>query len=122
VRSRHIENDDEMKRQLTLATRGWRHVLGLALSSGLLAIAYDATAQSVAGASAPDSERARAVIEAVEKLVADVGVPGFASLEIPRGELDWIAERAVANNSNGSNPRPMDAAAYRGILDSLVAA
>jgi alcohol dehydrogenase len=71
-------------------------------------------------ATAPDSERARAVIEAIEKLVSDVGVPSFASLEIPRGELGWIAERAVANNSNDSNPRPMDAAAYRGILESLV--
>jgi len=68
---------------------------------------------------APAAERASAFIGAVSKLTADVSIPSFDSLGIPKKEFDWIAERAVENNSNGSNPRPMDASAYRRILDSL---
>jgi alcohol dehydrogenase len=70
----------------------------------------------------PPAERALAVIEAIEKLTTDVSIPSFRSLGIPPSELGWIAERAVENNSNGSNPRPMDAGAYRQILDSLAGA
>jgi alcohol dehydrogenase len=80
-----------------------------------------ATAAGVApSASAPVAERALAFVEAVEKLTSDVSIPSFESLGIPRKDFDWIAERAVENNSNASNPRPMDAPAYRRILESLV--
>jgi len=67
------------------------------------------------------AERAAGFIGAVEKLAADVSIPSFGSLGIAPEHFDWIAERAVENNSNGSNPRPMDARDYRRILDGLLA-
>jgi alcohol dehydrogenase len=62
---------------------------------------------------------AEGVLAALERLVADLGVPSFGSLGIPREDDPEIARRAVANGSNPSNPRPMGEAEYRQILARL---
>jgi alcohol dehydrogenase class IV len=69
-----------------------------------------------------DAIPSSAFVEAVEKLNADVCIPGSRSLGISPVHFDWIAERAVLNNSNDSNPRPMGAGVYRQVLDGLAAA
>jgi alcohol dehydrogenase len=68
---------------------------------------------------ATTSARAEAVLAAIERLVADVRVPGFASLGIGPEHYDWIGEQAACNGSNPANPREMNAADYVRILMSL---
>ncbi|MEZ4699877.1 MAG: iron-containing alcohol dehydrogenase [Rhodothermales bacterium] len=58
-------------------------------------------------------------IERLETLVSDLGIPPFSSLHIPSGAYAQVAEAAEANNSNASNPQPMDANAYLHILRHL---
>jgi hypothetical protein len=38
---------------------------------------------------------------------------------VPRQDYLWIAERAVLNGSNGSNPREMGVGEYLEVLESL---
>lgn len=71
-------------------------------------------------ADAPPRERALALLEALERLVAGAGIPGFASLGIGPEHFAWIAARAVENNSNAANPQEMTAAKYNEILSGLV--
>jgi alcohol dehydrogenase len=76
------------------------------------------------GASRPgasETELAWAAIEAIRALNADVGVPALADL-IRAEDLDVLGEKAEANTSNPSNPRPADAAAYKGMLARELAA
>ncbi len=49
-------------------------------------------------------------------LLRAVAIPGFASLGVPASADAELATMAVANGSNGSNPRPMREADYRVIL------
>ncbi|RMH20656.1 MAG: iron-containing alcohol dehydrogenase [Acidobacteria bacterium] len=63
--------------------------------------------------------RAEAFLERLEALLAELAVPPFSHLGIPRRDHRRIAELAAANGSNPSNPRPMRAADYRRLLDSL---
>lgn len=69
----------------------------------------------------PAGEGAGRFLRRVESLVADLGVPPLSSLGVRTEDLDEIAGRSAANGSNGSNPRPMGPAEYRGILDELLA-
>lgn len=66
-----------------------------------------------------DPAAAAELLAAVEQLVMTVGVPPFAELGIPAADFPWIAEQAVANGSNPSNPRPMGTAEYLAILRAL---
>jgi len=61
-------------------------------------------------------------VAAVEKMARDVGLPDFASFGADPADFDTIAEDSVKNGSNGSNPRPMAAADYRTVLNTLHAA
>jgi alcohol dehydrogenase len=58
-------------------------------------------------------------IERVEALARSVNIPPFRTLHIPAGAYPRLAESAVANNSNGSNPRPMTAEDYLAVLRKL---
>ena len=58
-------------------------------------------------------------VTAVAKLARDVGLPSFASFGVDPADFDMIAENSVKNGSNASNPRPMQAADYLAVLNSL---
>ncbi|HEY7214926.1 MAG TPA: iron-containing alcohol dehydrogenase [Thermoanaerobaculia bacterium] len=62
---------------------------------------------------------AEGVLQAIEDLLRDLGIPAFHYLNVPRQDYPWIAERAVLNGSNGSNPREMGVGEYLEVLESL---
>ena len=55
----------------------------------------------------------------VEGLVAAVGIPGFASLGVEAEDHTRLAEEAVRNGSNASNPRTMEVEDYLSILQGM---
>ncbi|MBW8873546.1 MAG: iron-containing alcohol dehydrogenase [Acidobacteria bacterium] len=59
------------------------------------------------------------VLQAIEELVRDLGVPAFRELGISPEDYPWIAERAVQNGSNPSNVREMGVGEYLEVLGSL---
>ena len=69
----------------------------------------------------PPGSRAGAegVLQAIDELVRDLGIPPFRELGIPPEDYPWIAERAVGNGSNPSNAREMGVAEYLAVLESL---
>lgn len=58
-------------------------------------------------------------VDALEQLARRVDIPPYSSLGIDPSASETIAEGAVANGSNGSNPRTMDARSYLEILGEL---
>ncbi len=68
----------------------------------------------------PTGEAAERVIELLAELLHRLAVPTFAAFAIPTADYPRIAERAVANGSNDSNPRPMTAESYLEILQLLL--
>ena len=56
----------------------------------------------------------------LESLEKDCDLPSLESFAIPREDLPKIAERAVRNGSNRSNPQPMSAGSYLQILEPLI--
>lgn len=71
----------------------------------------------------PDSgnrgQGAEGVLQEIDELVRDLGIPRFRDLGIPAEAHPWIAERAAQNGSNPSNPRAMGPAEYLELLSSL---
>jgi alcohol dehydrogenase len=74
---------------------------------------------SVEAAAAPVAERAERFLGRLEALARDLEVPPWSRLAVPAEDHARIAERAVRNGSNSSNPRPMAATDYRRVLESL---
>lgn len=68
---------------------------------------------------APPEERAEAFLSRIEAMVRELGIPAWKDLGVSPSEHWTIAEAAVRNGSNGSNPRPMATHDYLAILDSL---
>jgi alcohol dehydrogenase len=62
---------------------------------------------------------AAGVLQAIEELVRDLGIPRFRDLSIPADSHPWIAERAAQNGSNPSNPREMGPEQYLELLAGL---
>jgi alcohol dehydrogenase len=62
---------------------------------------------------------AEAVLQAIEDLARDLGIPPFRYLNVPPEDYPWIAECAVLNGSNPSNPREMGMNEYLDVLRSL---
>jgi alcohol dehydrogenase class IV len=62
---------------------------------------------------------AEGVLQAIEDLVRDLGIPPFRDFGIPAEDYPWIAERAAQNGSNASNPREMGPAEYLELLNGL---
>lgn len=62
---------------------------------------------------------AEGVLQAIDELVKDLGIPFFRELGISAEDFPWIAERAAANGSNASNAREMGVAEYLEVLESL---
>jgi len=59
------------------------------------------------------------VIQAIEDLLRDLGIPRFRDLGFPAADYPWIAEQAARNGSNSSNPREMGPAEYLELLSAL---
>ncbi len=59
------------------------------------------------------------LLDRIESLIADLEIPGFTSLGIAPEDDPRLAEAAVQNGSNDSNPRPMREADYFSILQGL---
>ena len=59
------------------------------------------------------------VLQAIEDLLRDLEIPPFRYLGISPEDYPWIAERAVLNGSNPSNPREMGAAEYLEVLAGM---
>ena len=74
--------------------------------------------RAIAGTtSATDSTReAERFIGRLEAMNRKLEIPPLTSLELPESDWPDLAEGAVANGSNESNPRPMDREAYLEIL------
>lgn len=62
---------------------------------------------------------ALAFLERIEGLVAELELPDNSALRIAPDDRPRIAALAAENGSNPSNPRPMGAAEYLAILESL---
>jgi len=71
----------------------------------------------LAAAAGADGSGGGAMIDAIDRLVHAVAIPGFAALGIDAAEFPAIAAQAERNNSNGSNPMPMSAADYVRVLE-----
>jgi alcohol dehydrogenase len=59
------------------------------------------------------------VVQAIDDLLRDLGIPRFRDLGFPAADYPWIAEQAARNGSNPSNPREMGPAEYLELLSSL---
>jgi alcohol dehydrogenase len=59
------------------------------------------------------------VVQAIEDLLRDLGIPRFRDLGLPAADHPWIAEQAARNGSNSSNPREMGPEQYLELLSSL---
>ena len=59
------------------------------------------------------------LLELIAALIAQLDVPPFDSLGIPKEDYPRIAMEAAQNNSNASNPQPMDKNDYLAILESI---
>ena len=70
----------------------------------------------------PAEEQAEHFLESLESLSDSLGIPSFAALGVRPQEHERLAEAAVRNGSNRSNPQPMGPASYRRILEQLTAA
>jgi alcohol dehydrogenase len=62
---------------------------------------------------------AEGVLQAIEELVRDLGIPQFKDLGIPEDTYPWIAERAAQNGSNAANAREMGVAEYLELLSGM---
>ncbi|MEM1182903.1 MAG: iron-containing alcohol dehydrogenase [Acidobacteriota bacterium] len=67
-------------------------------------------------------DRAERFMGELEGLCQRLEVPTFASLGVQREDHAKLAEWAVRNGSNRSNPRPMSPTSYREILEDLTGA
>jgi len=57
----------------------------------------------------------------LQRLNRDLGLPATLSeLHVTRDLFDWICERALADHSHQTNPKPLTAADYAAILDSVM--
>ena len=67
----------------------------------------------------PTAWHAGSFLDRLDGLTDRLGTPQFSSFEIPPGDFPAVAELAVRNGSNGSNPQPMTEDDYLKILRRL---
>jgi 4-hydroxybutyrate dehydrogenase len=57
----------------------------------------------------------------IHRLNRRVGIPaGLKTLGVPPAKLPWIVERALADHSHATNPRPASGEDYRRLLDEVM--
>lgn len=83
---------------------------------------YAAIARGL-GIDGGDHEAAEALVARIRALFDDIGLPDtIADLGIRADQLDWIAERTLLSaRLVNNNPRPLDQAGIRSILDNAFA-
>ncbi|MEM7357356.1 MAG: iron-containing alcohol dehydrogenase [Acidobacteriota bacterium] len=67
----------------------------------------------------PAAHRADHFVDRLDALTRRLETPAFSSFEIPASDHSLIADLAVRNGSNPSNPQPMTAASYLEVLEGL---
>ena len=67
----------------------------------------------------PAEEKAAHFLEELEALRRRLEIPGFDALGVRPEDHSRLAEWAVRNGSNRSNPQPMPPSAYEKILGGL---
>ena len=63
---------------------------------------------------------AQQAVKAVQKLAADVDLPGFNSLGVQEKDLEELAVNSFKNGSNIDNPRPMTKEDYLNLFQLLI--
>jgi alcohol dehydrogenase len=63
---------------------------------------------------------AQQAVKAVQKLAADVDLPGFNSLGVQEKDLEELAANSFKNGSNIDNPRPMTKEDYLNLFQLLI--
>ena len=67
----------------------------------------------------PAAWRAGSFLDRIDGLTDRLDTPPFSSFEVPTSDYPAVAEQAVRNGSNGSNPQPMAEEDYLTILRGL---
>jgi alcohol dehydrogenase len=78
-----------------------------------------ASAFAIERAHQSDAQLAQAAVDYVRQLNHDLGIASLGEL-INRRDLDLLAEKAAANTSRPSNPREVDKAAFRVMLENAL--
>ncbi|MBA3011418.1 MAG: iron-containing alcohol dehydrogenase [Proteobacteria bacterium] len=65
-----------------------------------------------------DRVAAQLFITHITQLSKRLGIPSFKDLNIARNQFETIADMSFCNNSNSSNPRPLEQTDYLKILES----
>ncbi len=73
----------------------------------------------VSAASGSVEQNSRLMLDSIKKLVEDLEIQPFETLQIPEDAFPEIAAASVANNSNGSNPQLMSEVEYMSILGGI---
>src|SRR5690606_1291355 len=58
--------------------------------------------------------------DAMDELNRSLGItPKLSELGVPRHVIDWVCERAIADHSHPTNPRPLTKEDYAAILEAV---